>query len=1095
MIKRFLFLGCMLLCAVSVNAETYLKVNDIDLLKQVIATHFPDEEVQVDVLDEYRDALADNGGYGLTADDMWGVCKAGGLRIKKSADKEKCLEFVKDLTNLTAVYYQVCGADKDKSGIVARCVDTVFDAESGDKNIQVTMRDAINLAKVHAKKQYNDTIECLNMARTESNDDFIVCKSTLTPNVYYEYRFSDAKESKDVTVTRGVEAGICAIYGLDYTAAGTINSGSVSAGVVTGVTSWPSYCQTKDTSICAKVNVTAKEFGYEVGNYDAGCKFLNANIYDAKDIINEYGNPPIDNWVFSQGVKNIELYADADLDETIKNYVVAKIAPTTLTSFSCNKTHNRFIRSGTQRDDVLTCQINGKRVDFVFDDLTQFRGFLGKKKIAASKQALNCLTENGIFDGKNCTAVGKDICDKLAASNDENCPECRNIKWDEENKMCVLGSAKNAANWGKAQKIGAVAGAAVVAVVATVASGGTAAPGAWAIVMTVADVAVVAGATAQITSEAVMTFGIFDPFVKKANLCIQNKDAACAEDLLINELNRMQSYSKEFTSQEATALDEIFVQLIGMLPDDSRFWTDFFGNPDFFDCTVPSDPTTCVVKENSRFWQVARTVGNVAMIAGGFLKMMGVIGTHFVQTQNTIVARVAAMPKHGTLVVQTQASFNPNFWTSISNRIVQAMNIPGVTTNSQLVRHMGWKLGQKLFFNPATGLIIDAVPLGASLTGLVPIVVGTGNILYHSKDDADFFVVKGGYKTPVAPVDPTPVEPTPVNPTPVNPTPVEPTPVNPTPVNPTPVNPTPVSPTPVEPTPVEPTPVNPTPVSPTPVDPAPVNPILTPVVTPSPVVNPEPVKRDVSPYAVKDPRKTGLIATAAVLGAVGTGLLVGGLVANDKDDDKLSQLPQSGSSALEKELEMVLNNANGVFFVDGNMIKLVPMPTTNGTDAKIVNINGNAVVVVDYRGHKLPYFVNDKTASWAPLLGIGKTGGWFNTYPADGVPSFIVEIQNVLNQQLKPATVAQFVRPNSLGVQFPLPADSAYDIINAEFPNGVVETFNGTFSPSDQTLYNNNFYRIKNLFNSAAQMGGFFMDIWDLYAIIISPVGRGVAIV
>ena len=1072
MIKRFFILGAVLLCAVSVNAETYLKVKDTGMLKSVIATHFPGEEAQADVLEEYRDALADNGGSGLTADDMWNVCKAGGLKIKNDADKQKCLAFVKDLTKLTTVYYQVCGVDKGKSGITARCIDTVFDAASGDGLVQVTTRDAINLTKAHAKKEFNDTIECLDFVRTESNDDFITCRSSINPNTYYEYRFSDAKESKDIVIERGVEAAICAIYDLEYTASGFLSSGSSTVGGSSSSSSWPSYCHSDNKSSCSKINETAKEFGYRVAGYVSGCQFIDENIYDAKDIINEYGNPPINNWEFSEGIKNIQLYAMGDLDETIKKYVTTKIAPTPLTSFDCNKSHKRYIRSSMQRDDVLTCRVNGKRVDFVFDDLTQARTWIGDKKIAGSKQALNCLTENGIFDGKNCTAVGKDICDKLAASNDENCPECRNIKWDEENKMCVLGSAKNSANWGKAQKIGAVAGAAVVAVVATVASGGTAAPGAWAIVMTVADVAVVAGATVQVTSEVVMTFGIFDPFVKKANLCIQNKDAACAEDLLINELNRMQSYSKEFTSQEATALDEIFVQLIGMLPDDSRFWTDFFGNPDFFDCTVPSDPTTCVVKENARFWQVARTVGNVAMIAGGFLKMMGVIGTHFVQTQNTIVARVAAMPKHGTLVVQTQAPLNPNFWTPISNRIVQAMNIPGVTTNSQLVRHMGWKLGQKLFFNPATGLIIDAVPLGASLTGLVPIVVGTGNILYHSKDDADFFVVKGGYK---APVDPTPVDPTPVDPTPVEPTPVEPTPI--------------------EPTPVEPTPVEPTPVSPTPVDPAPVNPILTPVVTPNPVVIPEPVKRDVSPYDVKDPRKTGLIATAAVLGAVGTGLLVGGLINNDKDDDKLSQLPQSGNSALEKELELVLNNANGFFFVDGNMVKLVSMPTTNGTDAKIVNINGNAVVVVDYRGHKLPYFVNDKTGAWVPLLGIGKTGGWFNTYPVDGVPTFIVEIQNVLNQQLKPATVAQFVRPNSLGVQFPLPADSAYDIINAEFPNGVVETFDGTFSPSDQTLYNNNFYRIKNLFNSAAQMGGFFMDIWDLYAIIISPVGRGVVIV
>lgn len=223
-------------------------------------------------------------------------------------------------------------------------------------------------------------------------------------------------------------------------------------------------------------------------------------------------------------------------------------------------------------------------------------------------------------------------------------------------------------------------------------------------------------------------------------------------------------------------------------------------------------------------------------------------------------------------------------------------------------------------------------------------------------------------------------------------------------------------------------------------------------------------KSDVEPHAVKDPRKTGLIATAAVLGAVGTGLLVGGLVSRDKDDDAKSSSASGVNAKLEKDLETILNNSDkSLGMVNGNMIKLVPMNTANGTSAKIININGNAVAVVDYRGRRLPYYVNAQTGSWIPLLGIGKTGGWFNTYLSN-IPGRVVDqVQRALNQQLKPAIVAQFVGANALGVQFPMPALDAYNVINAEFPNGVVETFNGTFSPSDQALYNDNYNKMKNI--------------------------------
>lgn len=226
---------------------------------------------------------------------------------------------------------------------------------------------------------------------------------------------------------------------------------------------------------------------------------------------------------------------------------------------------------------------------------------------------------------------------------------------------------------------------------------------------------------------------------------------------------------------------------------------------------------------------------------------------------------------------------------------------------------------------------------------------------------------------------------------------------------------------------------------------------------------------------VKDPLKTGLIATAAVLGAVGTGALIGGLVSRDKDE-KNSSVKTNVNTDLEKELEVILENSNQALgVVDGNTLTLVPMQTVAGTTAKIININGNAVAVVNYRGHNLPYYVNASAGTWVPLLGVGQTGGWFNTYLSN-TPSVIVsQIQTVLNQRLAPISVAKFVDANALGVQFPVPAPEAYGIINAEFPNGVIETFNGVFSPEEQTLYNNNYQRINSLF-TIAQLGGFFVD-------------------
>ena len=998
MMKRIFVILFGLLMAMPGQAAG-LRITEVDAFQRILAMYFPgDKAAQARVAATYRDNMnSEHAGPVLKA-----MCEAGGI----ADDKAKCTQFTNSLFwGATGTYYMPCDNYKmpnDKGSSVkseTQCVRVFYD----DVKANVQVASAVTLAQEYARVKLGDEIVCSKKHRTASNDDYISCKS-LKKKKYYEFQFDDVRESSDTRIQMDIRKGIYYIHGVKGIAA--------------------------TEAKCKEIERTALLFGaitrFSSANGQTVCQISFDAIKERKDLKTACG---IDNFEFC---RSIQINTNLSTIDYMREHV-AKKCNADVSDIRCDSGFRTYTGPGcattwmAPKDDVISCHYNGQQIDFVFDDVNEAFKYVAN----AGQQAMPCINSDGNFDGKNCVGLDQQNCEAMQKLNTKDCPDCRAVKWDAENKMCVLGSAKFATNVGKAVKIGTVAGVAVVAVLATVFSGGAAAPGAWAVVAASANGLVIAGAATQVASEAVMTYGVFEPFVKKANLCIQNKDSACAESLVIDELNRMQSYSKELNQAEARALDEIFVKLIGMIPNDSKFWTEFVENPEFFDCSVPGDPEKCVVKESAQFWQVARSAGNIMMIAGGFMKMMSAIGTRLVQTQNAVVARVGAMPKHGTLVMQTAAPTNPNFWVTMKNSIFQSMNIPGVTTNSQFVRHMGWKLGQKVFFNPATNTFITALPVGVAMTGLIPMVVGAGNELYHSPDDADFVVVKpGNREEPVEPVQPVePVDPV---------VPVDP--VNPV-------------------VPVEPVdPVNPV----VPVDP------VTPVQPVPPVVQPTvPASVNIS-HTVEKKSNTGLIATAAVLGAVGTGFLIGGLVGKDGDDKNAATSVVDDKMA--QELDELMRHAGGAFgFITGNALKLVPLPTTNGTMAPIVRIGGRAVAVVEYRGHRFPFWVNSASVRWEPLLGIGANGGWFNTYPnpAKADISFIDTIAGQMNTKLSPKTVLYFAGPNASGSNFPDASESAYTIINTEFPNGVVQSFNGGMSPADQMLYNNNYNRIKNLFNTA----------------------------
>lgn len=1024
MIKKIIALFACILFSTPILAETYFRVPDTNVLEVSVKRYFSTQEQQESVLQKYRDLLTKNNNYGLLAVDIWQVCVAGGLDITQLTGKENCVQFVNALVSIgDSLFFSVCDSkiaiDEDKRDI-SKCEADFFNYT----NVQFS--SAIALSKLYAKEKYNDEIICSTKYRKAGNDDFVQCKS-LNTGAFYEFKFDDVRESIDETIQINIVKAVCGIYGA--TQFGTTTMGKT-------------QCKATEEQ-CLKVKNAYKTLIDSVEiNYLSDRELCEINfglIKEAKDLKTACD---IDSFAFC---RDTQFNTQLEFIEALKEYTARKCG-TEMFNIHCDNSFKTYMGPGCKvstmapKDDIVSCYFGDQQIDYVFDDVNEF----SKKRANAGMQSMSCILLDGTFDGKNCVGLGKEECELLANQGEVDCPDCKGIRWDEDKGLCILPDAKNLTNGEKVLKIAGVTGAVVVAVASSVISAGAAAPGAWAVVAKIGTGLVIAGGVTTITAEAVESFGIFEPFVKKANTCINSSDYACAIDLVTNELNRMQSYSEDLTDTEADALDKIFAKLLDKIPVEDPFWENFWGNPTFFDCPNPNDLSTCVAKEKIQAWQAVRGVGNALTMIGGLLTITSSIGTRFINTRDVCQAKILGHPRWGAkspVVTIAQSSTR--------GRLATIAELGGMNNKAFIAKH-GLKMGQTFMLNLKTGQVVTSVvaSTGANLSGLVPMAVGAGDAIYHIVDDDTDFAYSKNSKSqtpdpvptpdPVVTPDPDPV----VTPDPVPVVTPDPDPV----VIPTPV---PV----VIPTPV---PV----VTPTPVPVVTPDPVTVVTPDPNPVIDSTPDNRTITPYDVKKP-KTGLIATAAVLGTVGTGFLVGGLLNRDKNDDAAQQNVITGST-VENEINTMLNNANSVIGVVGeSQITLVPMATTVNTMSPIVNINNNAVVVVNYRGHKLPFFVGGVVGTWTPLLGIGQTGGWFNIYLDKVQPIYITHIQTLLNQKLAPTTVKKYIGVNSTGVQLPYVAPDAYSVINAEFPNGVVQKYEGKLIGSDKTLHDSNYNKIK----------------------------------
>ena len=1025
MMRRLLFVLLSFFCFIMPSTANIFI--DVDTVGAVIPAVFGQNKA-TSALSAYNKAVAKNSDGTISAKDLWGVCSAGGLNIEQVDGKQKCEDFVYRLLKASQIkYYAVCGTDKNSNIGDKVCVEDLF------KDVRVNVTPAVGIAQEYARVKQNDNVKCSQNYRKESRDDYLQC-SSIDVNKFYEFKFDTLDAWKDDNIKIGIQNSICKIHGTDY-GVRVVSSNSISYGYA--VNRYVYGCVDVDESKCKQIEQTAQKFGY-TAKFDEQtkvCAIDAASISKVEDLKNDFTAEGVNSFYFCSNA--IQVTNNISFNDAIKEYLSFQVGVPE-SQVQCASGFKTYTGDGCRtkwtnpKDDVVRCSIGDREIDFVFDDVNE----KNKTRRAGGLEGVICLANDGTYDGSSCDALNEEQCNalkqKLGSVCTDNCD--KQITWDDKNKVCTLPNATTAANWQRWQQYGLGLGVVLGAVALTVFTGGAAA-GAWVIVAKVGTAAVLTGAVMKEGSQAVMTWGIYEPFKKKANKCIlDTNNTTCAEQILKEDLQTLLSYGDHFLKEEAHALDSIFAKLIKKIPKDSQFWQDFINDKELWDCT----DTGCTLKLKHQAWEYVSQIGDTMMLAGGLARAVASIGT-YVQTTKAlkdtgekIVIKSGFTGKGGTEAYRVGSFNGPNTGnTWLNAETLKDMGLVGEkgATNSQIARSLvtemtkrGMDISKPISVNAAKELL--GISTGAAAT-TTQVGLSTGALLLNALPAAGGMIAvvpgHGGEEGEfhISLVDEQPV-------TLVNHDQgtgggngggsgdgvVGGTGDGETPE------------------------------------------LNAPVVLGG--IEYQAAKKPTQ-FVPKKPKNLGLILTAAVLGTAATGALIGGLVVSN--DKKSSNSGSLESVKVDEQLDTVMANTHNVLGYVGNKpVTLVQLPTVmNNATAPIVMIDGRAVVVVLYDNHKLPFYLEDN--GWEPLLGIGDKGRWFNVYPEEIGIRKIEFISGLLNKQLTPNVVMQYATQNNSGVSFPVADKSAFNIINSEFQNGVVQNVN--MSDTDKQLYNNNYLLVR----------------------------------
>lgn len=236
--------------------------------------------------------------------------------------------------------------------------------------------------------------------------DYIRCSAN---GDAYEFEFDDLNETMDNDNYYGIAAGVCALFGIE--------SSSMSA---------YGECRTMDRAKCAEIREVAQRFGFYTstsGNDYGYCAF-NPSVVDGMSLRTAFGLNPRAfegqvNVAFTRETKNM-----------VRDYVEShlKNQGITLTSFDCNAGYANYGKN----DNIWTCYVNGKPVDFVFDDVSEY----STQTHRAGLSQIACQQYQGQSDGKNCYGLDQTNCATLGQKLQQR--GLKGTYYDEVQGGCII---------------------------------------------------------------------------------------------------------------------------------------------------------------------------------------------------------------------------------------------------------------------------------------------------------------------------------------------------------------------------------------------------------------------------------------------------------------------------------------------------------------------------------------------------------------------------------------------------------------------------------------------------------------------------------
>lgn len=495
----------------------------------------------------------------VMTNDVWGLgykfyLDADGQATRKNDLRQKP-EFEK-----SGFITGICDG-KSVSGAKTYCVKLFSDSQVHD------MKQAIQIAKDYAYKNNKDEITCYEQyygCEIIGCDDHIYCSTVPGKNTYYEFVFDDIKDKTDSDYKKGIADAYCKMF---FGEKSTLESkeerdysSSLNAGKMSTVSTKdkivcypPDSFKTADIyDTCDALGKTLEaSFGYYTNPSSYSCE-MNFRTTQCSSLVNNL--PEIDN-----SFKTLQLNLDNSTVMWLAGYVKSHVNQQ-INEFRCDFAAHTCKTGDLKNpdDDVLTCYADDKRIDFRFDDLSETKS----KWIKASEDAKECISEDGIFDGRHCQGINEEACNKLKNNKGID------IEWDDNIRACVLKSANTVANINRAGEIAATVGVGTGIVIATVATGGSAAM----VILTVGGAVAATGSQTLVSVERNQV----DKFISDLLAC-SGRD--CVRENFVWFIDTGSTYINNLTNEQVDAIDKAVAKKLDNLDmnsDDDKALVDAF---------------------------------------------------------------------------------------------------------------------------------------------------------------------------------------------------------------------------------------------------------------------------------------------------------------------------------------------------------------------------------------------------------------------------------------------------------------------------------------------------------------------------------------